>query len=386
MSELIYFDNSATTKPLPEVARRVFEQLTSDESFGNPGSLHRLGGAAERVFQRAAEDTARILRCSSEELVFTSCGSESVNTAILGYVRANPRAGKHILSTRTEHMATLSALRLLEQEGYEVTYLPVLADGKIDAALLESSIRNDTALITFTHVNNETGVICDPEDVCRIRNRRNKATRIHFDCVQSLGKLPIRLDRGFVDMASFSGHKIHAPKGVGLLYLRKGIRIKPLILGGGQQRGLRSGTLSPYLAQAFALALSQAEESRESSFAHVMMLREKLVAGLASHRVCCLSPEHALPYVVNVSFPSFESETMLHALEEQDVYVSTVSACSSKKKNLSYVLTEMGIDRKTAGNAIRISFSRFSTEEEVEHFVRIIDNIYEKYSLIKGAT
>jgi len=304
----------------------------------------------------------------------------------MGYLRANPRAGKHILSTRTEHMASLAALAQMEQEGYEVTYLPVQADGRVDLSTLESSIRQDTALITFTHVNNETGVICDAEEVCRIRNRKNPATRIHFDCVQSLGKLPIRLDRGLFDMASFSGHKIHSPKGVGLLYIRKGIRIKPLILGGGQQRGLRSGTPSPYLAQAFALSLARAEEERESSLKRVMMVRESLLLGLARHEVRCLSPEHALPYVVNVSFPSFESETMLHALEEQNVFVSTVSACSSKKKNLSYVLSEMGVDRKTAGNAIRISFSRFSTREEVEDFCKIIDHIYEKYSLIKGAT
>lgn len=381
---LIYFDNSATTRPLPEVVAFICDELSSEDGFGNPGSLHRLGMNAEKKQRAALETLAGILACSRDELIFTSCGSESVNTAIRGYLSANQRAGKHIISTRTEHMASLETLNMLEAAGYEVTYLSVGKDGIPDLKQLENSIRQDTALITLTHVNNETGAVLPVSQITAIRSRINPKTRIHLDCVQSLGKLPIRLSQMGVDMASFSGHKIHAVKGVGLLYVRKGCRISPLIYGGGQQHGLRSGTESTYLSGALALALSLAEKDREDALLRVTILKRELLEGLSDLSPTVLSPSDALPYVVNLSFPSFEAETMLHALEEHDIFVSTVSACSSKAKKVSYVLLEMGIAKVIAQNAVRFSFSRFSTEAETKRVCQAIHQIYEKYTMKRG--
>ncbi len=377
----IYFDNSATTKPLPEVARLVYETLSSEDGFGNPGSLHRLGVLAEKNLNESADKISKLLSCKKEELFFTSCGSESVNTAIMGYVHLNPRAGKKIISTKTEHKASLESLERLSKEGYEICYIPVMADGKPDLQALSDAIDENTALITFTHVNNETGAILPLEEIVAIRNKKNHNTRIHLDCVQSLGKLPISLSRMGVDMASFSGHKIHALKGFGLLYIKSGVRVQPLIIGGGQQRGMRSGTQSPYLASAFALALEKATENLKENLDRLTSLRDAFAKDLSELGAVILSPVDALPYVLNVSFPSFQSETMLHCLEEKEIYVSTVSACSSKTKAVSYVLLEMGIRREIAQNAVRFSFNRFNTEEEMHTVVAAIRNIYEKYKV-----
>ena len=375
----IYFDNSATTKPLPEVARLVFETLSGEDTFGNPGSLHRLGVLAERDLNASSEKISSLLSCKKEELIFTSCGSESVNTAIMGYVHQNPRAGKKIISTRTEHKASLESLSRLEKEGYEICYIPVGLDGKPDLTALENALDENTALLTFTHVNNESGSILPLSDIVALRNKKNRNTKLHLDCVQSLGKLPIALSRMGVDMASFSGHKIHALKGFGLLYIKNGVRVQPLIIGGGQQGGMRSGTQSPYLASAFALALEKATENIEENLQKMTELRDFFSGELEKQGVSILSPKDALPYVLNVSFPHFQSETMLHCLEEKEIYVSTVSACSSKTKAVSYVLSEMGIKREIAKNAVRFSFSRFNTKEEMQTALSAISMIYEKY-------
>jgi len=339
---------------------------------------------AEKKQKSALCTLSEILKCSAGELFFTSCGSESINTAVRGFLSANPRAGKHIISTGTEHKATLETLRILEESGYEVTYLRVGKDGVPDLFELEAAVRSDTALITLTHVNNETGAILPVTRISDILKRKKSAARFHLDCVQSLGKLPVTLSRMGVDMASFSGHKIHAVKGIGLLYVKKGCRINPLIYGGGQQGGIRSGTESTFLSGAMALALSLAEKDRENALSRVTILKKELIDGLSDLHVTVLSPENALPYIVNLSFPSFEAETMLHALEEQDIFVSTVSACSSKQKKISYVLLAMGISRDLAKNAVRISFSRFSTEEEVRLMCQAVHKIYNKYTLKRG--
>ena len=377
----IYLDNSATTKPLPEVARLVYESLSGEESFGNPGSLHRLGVLAEKDLNDSLDKISKLLSCKKDELFFTSCGSESVNTSILGYMHSNPRAGKKVISTKTEHKASLESLSKLEKEGYEVCYIPVLSDGKPDLSALSDAIDENTALLTFTHVNNETGSILPLSEIIEIRNKKNRNTKIHLDCVQSLGKLPISLSRMGIDMASFSGHKIHALKGFGLLYIKTGVRVSPLILGGGQQKGMRSGTQSAYLASAFALALEKATENIEENLSKMTSLRDQFAEGLRELGAQILSPSDALPYVLNVSFPSFQSETMLHCLEEKEIYVSTVSACSSKSKKISYVLSEMGIRREIAANAVRFSFSRFTTKEELDETICAIKEIYEKYKV-----
>ena len=362
----------------------MYESLQSDDGFGNPGSLHRLGVLAEKSLKASLLSISSSLQTKTNELYFTSCGSESINTAVQGFLHANPRLGKHIISTRTEHKASLETLRYLEDSGYEVSYLRVDRNGQPDLHQLEQTIRKDTALITLTHVNNETGAVLPVADILAVRNRTNAQTRIHLDCVQSLGKLPMRLSNLGIDMASFSGHKVHSVKGIGLLYVREGCKVHPLIYGGGQQNGLRSGTESPYLAGALALAISLAEIDRDAALVRVTMLKKQLIEALADLSPSILSPENALPYIVNLSFASFSAETMLHALEEQDIYVSTVSACSSKNRKVSHVLLEMGVEPDVARNAVRISFSRLSTAQEVAAVSAAIHQIFSKYSTKRG--
>ncbi len=380
---MIYFDNSATTKPCERVISAVNDVLSSENLFGNPGSLHKLGTSADSLYKSCFERTAKGLGCTSEELYFTSCGTEGANTAIEGYLSRNKRSGNTIISTRTEHKCTLETLEKLSKEGYIVKYVSVNKDGKPDLAELETLIDENVALLCFTHVNNETGSILPLEEIVALKNKLNPNTAIYLDCVQSLGKLPINLKTMHVDMAIFSGHKIHSVKGVGALYVRKGIKIDPLIIGGGQQDGMRSGTQSIFLAEAFATALEEANSTRENAYTNVTEINKFLREELTKRNATINSPEDALPFVLNVAFEGFQSETMLHCLETYDIFVSTVSACSSKAKKVSYVLTEMGIDRKIAANSVRLSFSRYNTLDEAKEFIAKIDEIYNLFLVRK---
>ncbi len=378
---MIYFDNSATTRPSQEVIDAVTNNLNS-ELFGNPGSLHKLGNTAINAYDECLKECAAAIGCSKEELYFTSCGTESANTAIEGYMSHNKRAGRKIISTETEHKCTLETLTRLEKSGYEIIYVPVDKEGKPDLEALSDSIDEDTALLCFTHVNNETGSVLPIEEIIDIKNKKNRNTKIYLDCVQSLGKLPIDLRKLNVDMASFSGHKIHSLKGVGMLYVKKDIKIDPLILGGGQQNGMRSGTQSLVLATAFTRAVKDAQEKREEAYKNASEINAFLREELTKRNAVINSPSDACPFVLNVAFEGFQSETMLHCLEIYDIFVSTVSACSSKSKKVSYVLMAMGIDRKIANNSVRLSFSRYNSMEEAKEFIKAVDEIYDKF-LIK---
>lgn len=380
---MIYFDNSATTKPCTEVSSIIAYNLTSDELFANPGSIHKLGILSENKYQETLKACSKLLGGKEKDFYFTSCGTEGTNTALLGYMRSNKHIGRTIVSTRTEHKATLETLRLLKDEGFNIIYVDVNSDGVINYEKLSEVISDDTALIALTHVNNETGATID---IKRINEIRRKYPRIvlFVDYVQSLGKLPINLLSDKVDMATFSGHKIHGIKGVGLLYVRTGIRINPLIVGGGQQNNLRSGTKSLLLAQSFEMALRTALNTIDESYNNISKINSYLRTELIERGATINSPQDACPYILNVSFKDFQSETMLHCLEENDIYVSTVSACSSKSKKPSYVLLEMGVRRETAINSVRLSFSRYNTMEEAKEFIKAIDLIYDKYSVKRG--
>ncbi|MBO7449160.1 MAG: cysteine desulfurase [Clostridiales bacterium] len=378
---MIYFDNSATTKPLAEVAELVAQDLKSDELWGNPGSLHELGTAAYKAYINAKEDIASCLFVREQELVFTSCATESANTAITGFLRRNKRNGRTIISTKTEHRATLSVLERFANEGYTVKYINVDKTGKPDLNELSEAIDADTTLMCFTHVNNETGAILPLNEIVEIRDQKNRNTALYVDFVQAAGKIKLNLKELKVDLASFSAHKFHGLKGSGFLYVKNGIKIDPYILGGGQQNGVRSGTESVYLYRATALALKKSQEDIEEHYSEVKKINEYLREELSKRKATILSPEDALPYVLNVSFDGFESETMLHCLERYNIYVSTISACSSKTKKISYVLEAMGVDRKLATNAVRLSFSRFNTMEEAKIFIEKIDEIYELFAL-----
>lgn len=380
---MIYFDNSATTFPSDRV-RAVINDMMTDELSGNPGSLHKLGTAADKAYSDTQDAVAKLLGASQSEIIFTSCATESANTAIRGYMSRNQRAGKRIISTRTEHKATLECLALLEKSGYDVVYLPVGRDGKPDLAELEKALTEEkTALICFTLVNNETGSVLPLDQIVALKNKVSPDTRFYLDAVQALGKMPVNLRKMNVDMCSFSGHKIHSVKGTGVLYVKSGVRIDPLILGGGQQSGMRSGTQSLLLAKAFEAALEEAVETMEGSHEDIAKINAYLRKELTARNAQVLSPDDALPNVLNVAFEGFESETMLHCLEIYDIFVSTVSACSSKAKKVSYVLLESGVDRKTAANAVRLSFSRYNTMKEAEDFIKAVDDIYDRFAVLR---
>ena len=379
---MIYFDNSATTFVSDAVRAKIVE-LTEDSLSANPGALHKLGNKANELYEDIRKETAELLGARPEEIFFTSCATESANTAIKGYMSRNKRAGNAVISTRTEHKATLESLEYLAKLGYEIRYVKVGSDGKpLMGSLEEELAKGDVALACFTLVNNETGSVLPFETISKTIKARSPSTVIYLDCVQALGKMPVNLSSLGADMASFSGHKIHSVKGNGVLYVRKGVRIDPLIVGGGQQDGMRSGTQSPVLAGAFLAALKEVSTGIDEGRAKAEEINQYLRKELAAREAIILSPDDALPYVLNVSFKGFESETMLHCLEIYDIYVSTVSACSAKTKKVSYVLLESGVDRKIAANAVRLSFSRENTMEEAKEFIKRVDEIYDQF-LIK---
>ena len=376
---MIYFDNSATTFVSDAVRAKIVE-LTEDSLSANPGALHKLGNKANELYEAIRKETAELLGARPEEIFFTSCATESANTAIKGYMSRNKRAGNAVISTRTEHKATLESLEYLAKLGYEIRYVKVGSDGKpLMESLEEELAKGDVALACFTLVNNETGSVLPFETISKTIKARSPSTVIYLDCVQALGKMPVNLSSLGADMASFSGHKIHSVKGNGVLYVRKGVRIDPLIVGGGQQDGMRSGTQSPVLAGAFLAALKEVSTGIDEGRAKAEEINQYLRKELAAREAIILSPDDALPYVLNVSFKGFESETMLHCLEIYDIYVSTVSACSAKTKKVSYVLLESGVDRKIAANAVRLSFSRENTMEEAKEFIRCVDEIYDQF-------
>lgn len=376
---MIYFDNSATTFVSDAVRAKIVE-LTEDSLSANPGALHKLGNKANELYEDIRKETAELLGARPEEIFFTSCATESANTAIKGYMSRNKRAGNAVISTRTEHKATLESLEYLAKLGYEIRYVKVGSDGKpLMESLEEELAKGDVALACFTLVNNETGSVLPFETISKTIKARSPSTVIYLDCVQALGKMPVNLSSLGADMASFSGHKIHSVKGNGVLYVRKGVRIDPLIVGGGQQDGMRSGTQSPVLAGAFLAALKEVSTGIDEGRARAEEINQYLRKELAAREAIILSPDDALPYVLNVSFKGFESETMLHCLEIYDIYVSTVSACSAKTKKVSYVLLESGVDRKIAANAVRLSFSRENTMEEAKEFIRCVDEIYDQF-------
>lgn len=376
---MIYFDNSATTF-VSDSVRAKLQELTEDSVSANPGALHKLGNRAIEVYEGIRKETAELLGAKPEEIFFTSCATESANTAIKGYMSRNKRAGNAVISTRTEHKATLECLEYLAKLGYEIRYLKVGMDGKPTAESLEEELgKGDVALACFTLVNNETGAVLPFEMIAKTIKSKSPSTVIYLDCVQALGKMPINLSTLGADLCSFSGHKIHSIKGNGVLYVKKGVRIDPLIVGGGQQEGMRSGTQSPVLAGAFLAALKEVTTGIDEAYAKAAEINTYLRKELTDKGAKILSPDDALPFVLNVSFAGFESETMLHCLEIYDIYVSTVSACSAKQKKVSYVLLEMGVDRKTAANAVRLSFSRHNTMDEAAQFIKCVDAIYDQF-------
>lgn len=366
----IYFDNSATTRPFREVCECQAEQAY--ENYGNPSSLHTRGSRAEKVMTAARKTVAASIGAAAEEILFTSGGTEAANLAIFGITAA--KRGRHIVTTAIEHPCVLRCYEQLEKRGYEVTYLPVDQAGQINPEQLEHSLRPDTVLVTAMLVNNEIGSLLPIRDMGGIIRRKNPETVFLADCVQ--GYCREELKAAWCDGAFFSAHKIHGPKGVGALYLRKGIRLGGHIFGGGQERGLRSGTENVPGIAGFAKAVELMLPKRRENELAMGQVKQTLRQGLLGMEdVYENSPEEGVSHILNLSFLGVRAETLLHFLEERGIFVSSGSACSSHKPNPSHVLTAMGLSRDRIGSALRFSFCGENTVEQAEECVKAVREI-----------
>lgn len=363
---MLYFDHCATTPPYEEVVEAVAEAMR--RFYGNPSSIHRVGIEAERLLAKARETAASLLGTAPERVVFTSGGTESNNMAVLGAARTFEGRGKHLVTTGIEHPSVYEAFRYLERDGWEVTYVQPQTDGIVPAEAVLNAIRDDTVLVSVMHVNNEIGAIQPIEPIARALQAR-KRVLFHVDAVQSFGKLSVQPERWGVDMLSVSGHKIRGPKGAGLLYVRKGLNLEPIVHGGGQEWGLRSGTENVAAIAGFVKAMRLTLADRERAAAHLTRLRHGLLERL--HAVPGLvyngSEDERLmaPHIVHFSAPGLKSEVIVHALEERGVCVSTRSACSSASDRPSRVLLAMGAEKERAASGIRISMSAAHSETEI---------------------
>ena len=357
-----YLDNSATTQVLPAVAEKAVELMV--EEFGNPSSLHTRGFQARKLLEEARAQVAGALGAQPEEITFTSGGTESNNLVLFGAAQARKRLGNKIVTTAAEHDSVLNPCRALEQQGFQVVYLKPDSTGRLPEEALAQAIDEKTILVSVMLVNNETGAVFPVEAAGKAIRRKKAPALLHTDAVQGFGKLPFTVKRLGVDLLTLSGHKIHAPKGIGALYVKKGVRVLPRTLGGGQERGLRSGTESVPLICALGEAVKQLPPARET-LERVGELNSLLRQHLAQlPQVTIHSPEEGLPYVLNFSAGRVRGETMLHFLAERGVYVSSGSACGRAKP--SHVLEAMGLPKEQVESALRVSFSRFSTREDVE--------------------
>ena len=363
----IYLDNSATTRCLPEVAELMNRIMCED--YGNPSSLHRKGLQAENYLRTAKETLAKILKVNEKELLFTSGGTESDNLALIGGAHANCRRGKHLITTAIEHPAILQTMKFLEGEGYRVTYLPVDEKGCIRLEELESAITEETILVSMMHTNNEVGSLQPIAQAGELIKKINPQILFHVDAVQGFGKSRIYPKKMNIDLLSVSGHKIHGPKGVGFLYVDSHVKLKPIVFGGGQQGGMRSGTENVPGIAGLALAADKLYTDFDRDMEKLYSLKNHFVEGVqelenvAVNGPACMD---GAPHIVSVSFRGVRSEVLLHALEDKGIYVSAGSACSSHKPQPSATLTAMGIPKELLSSTIRFSFSVFTTMEEID--------------------
>lgn len=366
---MIYFDNSSTTRPVEKSVEAVLSALTVN--WGNPSSLHTLGFNAENIVNEAKRTVASAINSREDEIYFTSCGTESNNTAVFGAAYKGKKRGFRIVTTAIEHPSVLEAVKRLEDEGFEVIRIKPESDGNINEEAIKDAIDDKTVLVSVMLVNNETGVILPVKNIKKFIKEKNAPALFHCDAVQAFGKLPIDVNKIGADFLSVSGHKIGAPKGIGVLYVKKGVTVKPLLFGGGQQNGFRSGTECVPLIAGLSAAvkeLGNIKENLEKQYDFCKTAKEKLNG---TGFVKINSPKNALPYILNISVPGYRSETLLHFLEQSEIYVSSGSACSKGKG--SYVLGEMGLDKKTVDSALRLSFSKFNTQEEIDIFIKELE-------------
>ncbi|MFE5319905.1 cysteine desulfurase family protein [Paenibacillus sp. NPDC056579] len=376
---MIYLDYAATTPPYDEVAETMIQVMK--QHFGNPSSLHRVGVEAEQLVRQARTVIAKCLQVRPEEIRFTSGGTESNNMAIQGAARQYRHRGNHLVTTVIEHASVYETFRELEREGFRVTYLPVDETGCVKLEELKQAVSDETILVSVMAVNNEMGRIQPIEEIGAILKSHPK-TLFHVDAVQAVGKLPLDPVRDRIDLLSCSAHKLRGPKGVGFLYCRQGLELHPLVFGGGQESGLRSGTENVPAIVGMAKAVRIAFEQRRQFAEHTARLRERFVEGIRAIPELTLNgsehAEHMAPHIVHFSFPGMKSEVLVHALEQHDMYVSTRSACSSGANLPSRVLHEMGYDDERAANGIRISYSLSQSLEDAERFCTALQAVVEQ--------
>ena len=373
-----YLDNSATTRCTEGVAQVMTEVMCS--AYGNPSSLHHKGVEAERYVREARETIAKTLKCAPKEIFFTSGGTESDNLAIRGAAYANARQGRHLITTSVEHPAVLNTMQYLEQQGYEVTYLPVDEYGRVRLSELEAAIRPDTILVSMMHTNNEIGALEPIEAAGELIKRVNPNTLFHVDAVQGYGKSRIYVKRMKIDMLSVSAHKIHGPKGTGFLYVGDKVKIRPVVFGGGQERGLRSGTEKVPAIAGMARAAEEIYRNLDEDAERMYELRARLEEGimrLENVRFNTLPGRESAPHVLSVSFAGVRSEVLLHALEDKGVYVSAGSACASNHPETSgsATLRAIGLEKELLNSTIRFSLSPFTTEEEINYTVQALEEL-----------
>ena len=360
----IYLDNAATTRVCPEAAEAAMQAMT--ENYGNPGSTHAAGRAARAVLDAARKQVAAPLGCRDREIVFTSGGTESDNHAIFGAAELRRRKGKHIISSLAEHDAVRKPLEKLSREGWEVTLLPPEKSGAVSPEAVRAALRPDTALVTLMLVNNETGAVTDIAAVARALRETGSEALLHTDAVQAYGKIPFTAKSLGADLISLSGHKIHAPKGIGALYVRQGVKLPALILGGGQEDGLRSGTEPLPQIAAFGAAAALAARALPEAGERMAALREYCIQTLTAALPETTVLGGGAPHILSLSLPGCRSEVLLNALDAEGICVSKSSAC--KRGRRSHVLEAMGIPDRVIDAAVRVSFSRYTTREECEAF------------------
>ncbi|MDE6314820.1 MAG: cysteine desulfurase [Lachnospiraceae bacterium] len=370
-----YLDNSATTRCEKQVADLVTTVMLKD--YGNPSSMHKKGMEAEQYVKESSRQIAKTLKVKEKEIIFTSGGTESDNQALLGVALANQRAGKHIITTQVEHAAIHAPLAVLEEAGFEVTKLPVGRDGVICLDQLAEELREDTILVSIMHVNNEVGSIQPIEEAAKLVKERAPKAYFHVDAIQSYGKFKVSPKQMGVDLLSVSGHKIHGPKGVGFLYVNEKVKIKPIIFGGGQQSGMRSGTENVPGIAGLGLACQMAYENLAEKQKHLFKLKERFCRGLLELEDVKINGtwQETAPQIVSGSFVGVRSEVLLHALEDKQIYVSAGSACSSNKPSPSKTLLAMKVPKEELVSTIRFSFSHHTTWEELEYTLQVLREV-----------
>jgi len=372
----IYFDNAATTKVCRQSCDVMVQMMSED--YGNPSSLHMKGITAENYIKEAREIFANLLKINEKEMIFTSGGTESNNMALIGGAMANCRRGRHIITTSIEHPSVSSPLAALEERGFKITRLPVDEKGVMSLEALERAMSEDTIIVSTIYVNNEIGTIQPVQQISRIIKRMNSETLFHVDAIQAFGKLQIYPGRQGIDLLTVSSHKFHGPKGVGLLYIRNGVKVKPIILGGGQQKDMRSGTENVPGVTGMAYAAKTVYDGLSEKAEKLYDLRDYFIRQLNVFEDVVINGndrEGATPHIVSASFGDIRAEVLLHALEERGIYISSGSACSSNHPSQSATLKAIGVNPKYLDATVRFSFSFETSKEEMDDCLAVLAEI-----------